>query len=71
MATKKSEKEAIAQTEELFEKIESLTTQDFQGAGSVTFLCPRCGKGKIRRTHHERKIATKYHCSSCGFEGPN
>ncbi|MFH1592840.1 MAG: zinc finger domain-containing protein [Candidatus Woesearchaeota archaeon] len=40
-------------------------------AGSVVFLCPKCGETKIVRSYHEREIATKYVCGSCGFEGPN
>ena len=39
--------------------------------GSVIFLCPQCGKEKIKRTFHERQLGTKYKCSSCKFEGPN
>lgn len=71
MARENTGKDAVAQTEELFEQIDTLTAQDYAGLGNVMFLCPRCGKSKIMRTYHERKIATKYHCPSCGFEGPN
>ena len=39
--------------------------------GSVVFPCPQCGQTKIVRSFHEREIATKYVCGSCGFEGPN
>lgn len=39
--------------------------------GSITFNCPQCGKTKITRTTHDRKIATPYKCEACGFEGPN
>jgi predicted RNA-binding Zn-ribbon protein involved in translation (DUF1610 family) len=39
--------------------------------GSVRFMCPACGKAEIVRTPHERKIAAKYKCPECGFEGPN
>ncbi len=39
--------------------------------GSVTFSCPQCGKQEITRSFHERQLATKYVCRSCGFEGPN
>ncbi len=40
-------------------------------SGSVTFMCPKCGKGKIVRSRHAREIAAKYTCPSCGFTGPN
>lgn len=39
--------------------------------GSVMFKCPNCGKGEIIRCLHCRKIAAKYKCSLCNFEGPN
>jgi predicted RNA-binding Zn-ribbon protein involved in translation (DUF1610 family) len=40
-------------------------------AGSVKFMCPNCGKYEIVRCNHCRKIAAKYKCPECGFEGPN
>jgi predicted RNA-binding Zn-ribbon protein involved in translation (DUF1610 family) len=40
-------------------------------SGSVKFNCPNCGKGVIVRSLEARKLATKYTCPSCGFEGPN
>ncbi len=39
--------------------------------GTVVFKCPSCLKYDIFRTMHERKLATKYTCSGCGFKGPN
>ena len=39
--------------------------------GSTRFMCPRCGKSEIIRCNHCRKIAAKYMCSDCSFEGPN
>lgn len=41
--------------------------------GGTIFNCPRCGKGKIKRTFHERQLAVKYTCpnSDCRFIGPN
>ena len=39
--------------------------------GSVKFMCPNCGKYEIVRCNHCRKIAAKYKCPECGFEGPN
>jgi len=39
--------------------------------GSVLFPCPKCNKSQIIRCRHCRKIAAKYTCASCGFEGPN
>jgi predicted RNA-binding Zn-ribbon protein involved in translation (DUF1610 family) len=39
--------------------------------GNVTFKCPQCGKTKIKRTAHDKQIATPYKCEECGFEGPN
>ena len=42
-------------------------------AGAVEFKCPKCGKGTIKRSFHERQLATKYICPNedCKFEGPN
>lgn len=39
--------------------------------GAVKFLCPNCGKYTIIRSQHARKIAAKYICPECSFEGPN
>jgi len=39
--------------------------------GTVKFNCPKCGKEEITRCPHCKKIAAKYKCYSCGFEGPN
>jgi len=39
--------------------------------GSTRFMCPKCAKFEIVRCNHCRKIAAKYKCSECGFEGPN
>jgi len=39
--------------------------------GTVKFTCPSCSKQEITRTGHARKIAAKYICPGCGFEGPN
>lgn len=39
--------------------------------GSVTFMCPNCGKTEIVRCTECRKLATKYKCAECGFTGPN
>ena len=39
--------------------------------GAVRFMCPNCGKKEIIRCQHCRKIAAKYKCPGCGFEGPN
>lgn len=39
--------------------------------GSVKFMCPNCGKFQIIRCRHCRKIAARYKCHECGFEGPN
>ncbi len=70
-----AERNLEAETEEFFKKAEEAKKEPsghLHGmAGGVSFLCPQCGKGKIRRTLHERIIATKYVCSNCGFEGPN
>jgi len=40
-------------------------------AGNAQFKCPNCGQTEIVRCAHCRKIAAKYKCSSCNFEGPN
>jgi predicted RNA-binding Zn-ribbon protein involved in translation (DUF1610 family) len=40
-------------------------------SGSVTFKCPQCGEMTISRSTSERKLATRYKCAKCGFEGPN
>ena len=37
---------------------------------SAIFNCPKCSKFEVVRCGHCRKIATKYKCSECGFEGP-
>lgn len=69
---KKAEEEALAETEEMLEKVEKPSEEgEFSEHGSVVFPCPQCGKSKIKRTFHERKIATKYKCPNCGFVGPN
>ncbi|MBI2134901.1 RNA-binding protein [Candidatus Woesearchaeota archaeon] len=39
--------------------------------GTTKFSCPSCGKTEIIRCLHCRKIAAKYTCHSCNFEGPN
>ena len=39
--------------------------------GTVRFLCPGCGKVEITRCIDCRKLAVKYKCPECGFEGPN
>lgn len=39
--------------------------------GSVSFKCPNCGGPIIVRSEYARKIASKYKCPECGFEGPN
>lgn len=39
--------------------------------GTARFLCPQCGKTEIVRCAHCRKIAAKYVCVECNFEGPN
>lgn len=39
--------------------------------GTVNFKCPKCLGYELVRTPNERKIAAKYHCPKCGFEGPN
>jgi hypothetical protein len=40
-------------------------------SGSVVFKCPSCGKYDVVRCAHCRKIAAKYKCPECNFEGPN
>jgi len=49
----------------------SLKKQITNIAGTVQFLCPKCGKGQIVRSKEARKQATKYRCPECGFVGPN
>lgn len=39
--------------------------------GTAVFKCPSCGKEDVVRCMHCRKIAAKYTCPSCSFEGPN
>lgn len=46
------------------------TEQKLKFKGAVRFPCPGCGQ-EIVRTPHERKIAAKYRCPKCEFEGPN
>ncbi len=43
----------------------SLTTR-----GSVTFVCPSCGKGIIGRCRQCRDQSVPYICRVCGFQGP-
>ena len=38
--------------------------------GRVIFPCPKCDS-RIVRSSKARKIAIRYKCPSCGFEGPN
>lgn len=38
---------------------------------TTSFNCPSCGKFQIIRCLHCRKIAAKYVCPGCEFEGPN
>jgi len=64
-------KKAEEVTQEMFEKADEINDNAFSETGNVVFPCPQCGKEIIKRTLHERKIATKYKCSKCGFEGPN
>ncbi len=59
-------------TEELIkEKCSSCKTMIMNIIGSTKFQCPKCGKTTIIRCKHCRKLATKYKCENCGFEGPN
>lgn len=36
----------------------------------VRFPCPECGQENIIRCERCRKLANKYKCTKCGFEGP-
>ena len=38
--------------------------------GTAILKCPGCGKSEVIRCGHCRKIAAKYKCAQCGFEGP-
>ena len=40
-------------------------------SGSAKFMCPKCAKYQIVRCGECRKMAAKYRCPDCGFEGPN
>lgn len=40
-------------------------------SGIARFLCPHCSKTEIVRCAHCRRIAAKYVCAECNFEGPN
>ena len=53
------------------EKCVSTGKEITNDSGSVKFKCPNCLKGDIVRSLSARKLATKYVCSQCGFEGPN
>lgn len=48
----------------------SLGNNIANGAGSVSFLCPKCQQNTIVRSRNEREMAAKYVCT-CGFVGPN
>jgi predicted RNA-binding Zn-ribbon protein involved in translation (DUF1610 family) len=37
---------------------------------AVSFACPNCGKITIWRCELCRKLARRYVCPVCGFEGP-
>ena len=37
--------------------------------GSTRFKCPDCGKEEIIRCFDCRRLAVKYKCKKCGFEG--
>ncbi|MBS3147704.1 RNA-binding protein [Candidatus Woesearchaeota archaeon] len=39
--------------------------------GFTIFKCPKCLKTDLSRCSHCRKIAAKFSCPQCGFEGPN
>jgi len=39
--------------------------------GIARFTCPKCGKYEIIRCSYCRKLAAKYNCPECNFEGPN
>jgi len=39
--------------------------------GVARFTCPKCTGMEIVRCPHCRKLAAKYVCAACGFEGPN
>ena len=38
---------------------------------STAFLCPSCTKHEIVRCGNCRKLAAKYVCPGCSFEGPH
>ncbi|MFH1823317.1 MAG: zinc finger domain-containing protein [archaeon] len=40
------------------------------GKGSVSFVCPSCGKEIIHRCSRCRNLSVKYTCSKCSFSGP-
>ncbi len=53
------------------EKCVSTGKEIANDSGSVKFKCPNCGEGIIIRSLSARRLATKYKCAVCGFEGPN
>jgi Zn-ribbon RNA-binding protein len=69
--------ESLSQEEKMFDlkksgdTCTSCNTSVVNEKGAVKFDCPNCGKQKIIRCSKCRKIATKYICSQCNFEGPN
>lgn len=36
----------------------------------VSFVCPNCGRGVIKRCNKCRKLSIHYICPVCGFRGP-
>ena len=46
------------------------TNEPVQGA-FTRFKCPKCGKSEIIRSLHAKRLAIKYKCQLCNFEGPN
>ena len=55
---------------EIYKKCTSCNKDVANLSGVVTFKCPNCGEEEIVRCPHCRKIATKYRCKKCEFEGP-
>ncbi len=49
----------------------SMGTDISNDGGSVQFKCPSCGDATIVRSREARRLASKYKCPVCGFEGPN
>ncbi len=53
------------------EKCSSCKTEVTNVQGTARFKCPQCTKQEVIRCERCRRLAAKYTCPECSFEGPN